>query len=202
MFAAKIDKNKLYIPGSEIFDYTGKETEDTILEPIPSGLWHPKWEGEWNGEGWVDGRWVEGLTSLEIAARSGLPQTLPEAKTYIQQQIIELAAQKQERLIAGYSAAERDTWDKKQDEAKAYVDSDGISQAKYLRIEAIAFCGASTESQIRAATMELARTVLRKADELFAVSAAISGTRARKWAEVEAMSDVQKVLGYPVDQGW
>lgn len=131
-----------------------------------------------------------------------VPETLPEAKLYIQQQIVSLAYQKQESLGEGYPPTEKNEWGNKEQQSAAFLATGDITLAKYVKIEAIANTGAQTEPEIYAATKFLAEIIVAKADELRTVGALISGTRARKWAEVEAMDDVQQVLDYPVEEGW
>lgn len=59
MIAVKIDNSGLYIPGSDIVDYVGESTWDTITVPVPSGLWHPKYNRN-------SGVWEEGLNREQI----------------------------------------------------------------------------------------------------------------------------------------
>ncbi|MGL5876483.1 MAG: hypothetical protein ACRC2V_01660 [Xenococcaceae cyanobacterium] len=61
MQAVKIDERGFYIPGSDLIDYQGEQTEEIITQPVPAGFWWARWDGN---------SWVEGLTSEEIAARS------------------------------------------------------------------------------------------------------------------------------------
>ena len=129
------------------------------------------------------------------------PQTLEQAKLYVQQQIIDLAASKQESLTAGYSPTEQGTWDRKEQEAIAYLAGEP-DKAKYLQIEAAAMAGTSNPQQVEAATAELARVIIERADQLRTASYIISGTRARKWGEVEAIVDIEEVLAYSIEAGW
>lgn len=136
------------------------------------------------------------LPSLE------LPLTVEEAKQKMQQQIIDLAAKKQAALVSGYSPTEQATWDFKQREASTYLASGNIEDCKYLRAEAIAMTGASDEVTIGKVTQQLALVIVQKADQLRLASSVISGIRARKWNEVEAMTDIKEIMNYPLYQGW
>lgn len=130
------------------------------------------------------------------------PQTIVEAKKYIQQLIIENAAKKQEALVSEYSPAERDTWDVKEREAREYLETRDITKCKYLRAEAIAMTGANDEITIGNVTQQLAYVIVRKADQLRLASATISGTRSRKFREVDLIADIKEVLDYKVEEGW
>lgn len=148
--------------------------------------------------------WLEqGNIPLE-ADSSGdyYPQTLEEAKRYMQQLIIDTASIKQEALVEGYSPTEQATWDYKQREAAAYLESGNIEECKYLKAEAVAMTGATDEVTIGNVTQQLAYVIVHKADQLRLASSVIAGIRARKWNEVEAMTDIKEIMNYPVDQRW
>lgn len=117
-------------------------------------------------------------------------------------QLSEIASVKHESLTAGYSNTERDTWESKEREATLLFETNNVGDAKYLAIQAIATTGATSESDILSATKQLGAIVLAKADQLRTISALISGARARKWAEVEALTELEEILSYPVAEGW
>lgn len=205
MPGVKIDSSTgLYIFGSDMPFYEGPATEEIIIDGIPTsrGFYHPRWQGEWNGFYWEDGEWVEGLSESEVKQRQGIPQTLSEIKLLVQRQIIESAAARQEALIAGYSNTERDTWDKKEQEAQSYLKYGNLADARYLKAEAEAMVGGGNDAQIREATRHLATVIVSKADELRLASAKISGIRAKKWNEVTALQTIEETLNYLVEEGW
>lgn len=195
--AVKVNADGFYIPGSEMIVYQGAETDEIILTPIPQDKewWHPRYNR-------ATRTWEEGLEEAQIAERTGTPQTLDELKRHIQQQIIDKACEKQESLTQGYSATEQSSWALKERESETFLANGKIEDAKYLSIEAIAMTRASAPEEVNAATTELARVILNKASELRTASALIAGTRARKWAEVEAMSDIESLKDYPIESGW
>lgn len=188
MLAIKIDRNGFYIPGSEY----ESELKDGIPQP-PNGFWKPLWDGT---------NWVEGATLEEIGLLTGQPQTVEEIKKVKQQEIISYAATLQESLIAGYSPAERDTWDFKERQARNFLETGDIQSAKYLRAEVIAMTNSTDEVIIANVTQQLANKIVTKADELRLASATISGTRARKCAEITALTDIKEVMNYNVSVGW
>lgn len=63
MLSVSIDKFGFYIPGSDNPEYEGSETEEVIIAPVPQGLFAPRWVGNWDGDKWVGGEWVEGQTN-------------------------------------------------------------------------------------------------------------------------------------------
>lgn len=205
MWVVKIDSHGLYIPGSDNPEYEGKESATIVATPTPTdkSFWHPRWTGTWNGDSWVGGEWVEGHENPRpITDFNSYPQSVEEAKKYIQQLIIDLAAKKQEALVEGYSPTEQATWDYKEREAVAYLQTGKMDFCKYLRAEAIAMTGASDEIAIADAVGFLANVIVQKADGLRIASSIISGTRARKWNEVEALGNIKEIMSYPVEQGW
>lgn len=128
---------------------------------------------------------------------------LASAKLQVQQQVVDLAAQKQEALTAGYSDTERDTWDRKEQEAQSYLKYGNLADAKYLKAEAEAMVGSgATDAQVRTAIKQLASVIIQKADQMRLASAVISGTRARKWQEVNQLQTIEQVLAYEVESGW
>lgn len=67
MWTSKIDENGLYL---EPVKFEGEDMPDNlIIEPVPQGFQHPKWD---------DGKWVEGLSVEEIEARKNTPQESSE----------------------------------------------------------------------------------------------------------------------------
>lgn len=143
--------------------------------------------------------------NVPLAADSELdfyPKTVEEAKSHIQQLIVDLAAKKQEALVEGYSPTEQSTWDYKEREARAYLETGNIEECKYLKAEAIAMTGVTDEIAIGNVTQQLAHVIVSKAEHMRLASSIISGTRARKWNEVEAMLDVKEIMSYPVESGW
>lgn len=146
--------------------------------------------------------WLADGNILDLSDRSPPTLSLATAKLQVQQAIIDLAATKQEALTAGYSATEQSTWDRKEQEAKDYLKLGDLANAKYLKAEAAAMAGTSNADVLRAATKELAQAVVDASDNLRLNSGKISGTRARKWRDVEALSTVEEVLAYPVEAGW
>lgn len=146
--------------------------------------------------------WEQKNGQLDLRSRVASLPDLASAKLQVQQQIIDLASAKQEALTAGYSDTERDTWDRKEQEAQNYLKLRNLADAKYLKAEAQAMAGTDNASTVAAVTEQLALAVISKADQLRFASAVISGTRARKWQEVEALTDITKILNYPVEEGW
>lgn len=140
------------------------------------------------------------IDTLPVEPVQKIP-SLSVAKVKIQSQIIELAAQKQKNLIAGYSQEEQKLWAGKEVEARAILEQ-GISAANYLRTEAISTSGATTEAEIEVAILKLAQTIIQRAEQWRHASHAISGIRAYKWKEVEAMVDIEQVLSYKPQEGW
>lgn len=195
--AVKVNADGFYIPGSEMIVYQGAETDEIILTPIPQDKewWHPRYNR-------ATRTWEEGLEEAQIAERTGTPQTLDELKRHTQQQIIDKACEKQESLTQGYSPTEQSSWALKEQEAYRFLSSGLLEDAQYLSVEAIAMSGALRSEEIYAATTDLAKVILSKANQLRTASAQIAGTRARKWAEIEAMGDVEEVKNYLVESGW
>ena len=177
------------------------ENSDSILRLtdsaiIPNAPGNRLWDEYqvWLGEG-----------NIPLGADSTLdyyPETLEEAKRYMQQLIIDTAAKKQEALVEGYSPTEQATWDYKQREAASFKQTGNIEDCKYLRAEAQATSGATDEETIKLVTQQLADVIIQKSVSLRLASAIISGTRARKWNEVEVMQDIKEIMNYPVNSGW
>lgn len=141
-------------------------------------------------------------TEESVPAPPPPPPTLEEAKEGLRQSIIYEASRRQQVLLKDYSEAEQATWDKKEKEAQTYVDSRGLSKAPYLRIEAIAKTKATSETEINAATMDVAKRVLSKADSLLASSAKIAGNRANLLPLVDSLKTIEQVKAFDYSQGW
>lgn len=143
------------------------------------------------------------IPSIPVEPVEKVP-SLAIAKARVQQQIIDLAAQKQQQLVASYSEQEQKTWEGEEGklaEARAILKQ-GIVAAKYIVGEAIALSGASTPEQIEAATLNLAQNIVSKNEEWRNRIGVIAGTRARKYTEVSAMNDITAIQSYPVGEGW
>lgn len=130
------------------------------------------------------------------------PPTLEEMKEQLKNNIVYEASRRQEALISGYSSAERNTWERKEQEAKILIETGDIKQAKYLTMEAVAFTGSTDELDILAATTSLASVVIAKADYLRSRSAKISGNRARLHALASALETSEEAESFDYSQGW
>lgn len=130
------------------------------------------------------------------------PPTLEELKEQLKQNIIYEASRRQEALVSGYSSAERNTWDRKEQEAQALLETCDITKARYLSFEAIALSGATSEQEILAATQFLASRVVEAADRLRSKSAKISGNRARLYALTAVLETKEEVESFDYLQGW
>lgn len=142
-------------------------------------------------------------TSKPVEPISTIP-SLASAKVKKQQQIIDLAAKKQQQLVATYPEQEQKSWEGpegKVAEARAIL-LEGINVAKSIRTEAIASFKPTSEAEIEAATIALARIIVQKTEELRHALGFIAGTRARKYKEVEALTELDAVLAYKVEEGW
>lgn len=133
-----------------------------------------------------------------------IPQTINGAKAKVLQQIVDYAASLQAQLVKDYPEQEQKTWEGdegKVAEGRAILEQ-GIAAARYIKAEAIAATGASTPEQIEVATLALAQIIVQKNEEWRSRIGIIAGTRARKYAEVMALTDIAAVQSYPITSGW
>lgn len=133
-------------------------------------------------------KWEEINGVLDLSDLLKPEQSLTDLKKELQYQIIEAAKQFQSNLVADYSATEQNTWDRKISEAKAIILSKNIDDAPLLKIESSEFNVTSTDEEILAATINLAEIILSKSEELYAISARITGRRTKIWNLIEAAS--------------
>lgn len=177
------------------------ENSDSILRLSDNAIIPPS-PGNRAWDEYLD--WLD-KGNVPLSADSELdfyPETIEEAKRYMQQLIVDTAAAKQEALVQGYSAAERDTWDFKERLCIKVRETGDLESAKYLKAEAQAMVGTKDEETINHATEQLISKIIIKADKLRLASAIISGTRARKWNEVKNLTDIKEIMNYPVNEGW
>lgn len=130
--------------------------------------------------------WEAENGALDLGDHPVDPLTLEQAKAQKKQQIIAIAAAKQEELVAGFAPPEQASWSRKVTEAKAFLASGVIEDAPMLRVEAIALSGATNETVILRYTKGLASKILAKSEEMYLSSAAIAGTRSKLVATIEA----------------
>lgn len=71
MVAVKIDSKGMYIPGSDLVDYQGEQTEEIITTPVPGGFWWARWNR-------ILQQWEEGLLPEEIEERKKKATIVPD----------------------------------------------------------------------------------------------------------------------------
>lgn len=118
---------------------------------------------------------------------------LEQAKARKQFEIIERAKTEQDNLVADYSPAEQNSWSRKVAEAKLVLSTENLADANLLRTEVTVLSGATEESEILDRTIEFAKIILAKSEELYLASAAISGKRSKLWLMVDSLRSIEEV---------
>lgn len=137
--------------------------------------------------------WEAENGKLDLSDRQPDPLTLEQAKEQKKQEIIAIAAAKQEELVAGFAPPEQASWSRKVIEAKALLASGLIIDAPMLRVEAIALSEAKDDKVILKYSKGLAAKILQKSEEMYLNSAAIAGTRTRLLGEAEGAITFEKI---------
>lgn len=137
--------------------------------------------------------WEQVNGKLDLSDRPVEPQTLDQAKTQKKQEILAIAMQAQEFLVAGFAPPEQASWGRKVAEAKAFLASGKIEDAPMLKVEAIALSGATNDIVILKYTQGLASKILAKSEAMYLDSAIIAGTRTRLLGQIEAASSIEQL---------
>lgn len=143
---------------------------------------------------------LQPLTKEELLAIK-YPGGLEQVKQIALERLIKQTEVTQEALTTGYSATERDTWDKKEKESADFLVSKDFTNAKYLKLEAAAAAGTNHLPTVTAVATVLAQRVLEKADYLRQTSVKISGDRARHSQKIAALTSIDLVLAYLTEIG-
>jgi hypothetical protein len=137
--------------------------------------------------------WEKENGTLDLSDRPVDPITLDQAKNQKKQEIIAIAINKQEELVAGFAPPEQASWARKVSEAKAFLASSLIEDAPMLKVEAIAISGATNNTVIFQYTQGLANKILSKSEEMYLSSATISGKRTNLSAKIEAAKTFEEL---------
>jgi hypothetical protein len=130
---------------------------------------------------------------LDVSDRPVEPETLEAAKLAKQKEIIEAAKEAQTALVADYAPAEQASWDKKLAQAEKIIESNDFEDAPILAIEAKVFSGATTADELLTATLFLATKIKSKSEQLYAISAQISGKRTKLWNQLQAAKSFEEL---------
>jgi hypothetical protein len=137
--------------------------------------------------------WEKENGALDLSDRSPDPITLEQAKALKKQEIIEIAAIKQEELVAGFAPPEQASWSKKVSDSEAFLASGKIEDAGMILPEAIAICESKDENVIYRYTQGVAKTVLGKSKQMYAATATIAGTRTRLVEQIKAATTFEEL---------
>jgi hypothetical protein len=137
--------------------------------------------------------WEAENGALDLSDRPIDPISLDQAKAQKKQEIVSIAAAKQEELVAGFAPPEQASWTEKVGKAKAFLASGKIEDARMLRDEAIAICQSKSDAVILRYTQGLATKVLQKSEQMYSTSAIIAGTRTRLLTAVEAAKTFEEL---------
>jgi hypothetical protein len=130
---------------------------------------------------------------LDLSDRPVEPLTLEQAKASKKQELIAIAAAKQEELVAGFAPPEQASWTRKVAEAKTFLASGLIEDAPMLRVEAIVMSKATGDTVIFQYTQGLAKKILQKSEEMYLGSAAIAGKRTLLVGQIEAAKTFEEL---------
>lgn len=137
--------------------------------------------------------WEASKGALDLSDRPIEPQSIEQFKASKKQEIVAIAIQKQEELVAGFAPPEQASWTRKVAEAKAFLASGLIEDATMLKVEAIAMSKATGNTAIFQYTQGLAKKILHKSEEMYLNSAAIAGKRTLLVGQIETAKTFEEL---------
>ena len=147
-------------------------------------------------------QWESANQLLDLSNKP--PDTdLVNAKLTAASTLNQIASQRQSEAIDKYFPALRDIWHSRLQDATQFLSLNILqlndaNTPRYLKQELFA-----SGKQVTIATLRsLAQEVQTKAEAYRMESAYINGKLTKKRLEVEALTDVQKAISYPVYEGW